>query len=56
MTQKTKHHLFTTLLAHPELLKVDGGWAVFNVKKNSRRSRRDPETSKAGYGKDEKVK
>ena len=32
MTSKNKHHIFTTLLANPHLLKVDGGWAVFTVK------------------------
>jgi len=32
MTSKNKHHLFTVLLANPNLLKVDRGWATFTIK------------------------
>jgi|TARA_R110000824_G_scaffold128983_3_gene290155 hypothetical protein len=32
MNPQSKHHIFTTLLANPKLLKVDGGWATFTIK------------------------
>jgi len=32
MNPQNKHHIFTTLLANPKLLKVDGGWATFTIK------------------------